>query len=177
MKKPKFSLTEVSQEINLSELLGREPTPTEKEAFISEAIDLMIERTQSGVDLNGKKFKPYTKEYAEFKGVSRGDVDLTLFGSMLSSLDGAADNDSVTLFINDETETAKAFGHISGFEGHPTIPNGKYKRKFFGINENEAELIAAKIEEAPVRELARIVEERNNFDITSIIQGIGLRLG
>lgn len=158
----------MSQEINLSELLGREPTPTEKEAFVSEAIDLIIERTQSGVDLNGKKFKPYTKEYAELKGVSRGDVDLTFFGSMLGSLDGAADNDSVTLFINDETETLKAYNHNVG----DTLP----KRTFFGLKQDEAELIAAKIEESPTRELARIVEERNNFDIASIIQGIGLRL-
>lgn len=166
----------MSQEINLTDLLGREPSETEKEAFISEAVNLIIERTQSGVDVNGKAFKPYSKEYADFKGVSSGDVDLTFMGDMLTAINGQADSDKIILFIDDERETAKAYGHISGFEGHPTIPNGKYKRKFFGLKPEEAELIASKIEEAPVSDLARLIEERQNFDIASIIQGIGLRL-
>lgn len=168
-KRPKFSLTEVSQEINLAELLGRLPTDTEKEAFISEAINLIIERTQSGVDRNGKTFKPYSKDYANFKGVSTSDVDLTLMGDMLSAVDGTSEGDNVVLLINDTTETLKAYNHNVG----DTLP----KRAFFGITQDEAELIAAKIEEAPNSELTRFVEEQNNFDIESILQNIGFQIG
>lgn len=158
----------MSQEINLADLLGRTPTENEKEAFISEAINLIIERTQSGVDRNGKSFKPYSKEYADFKGVSSGDVDMTFGGDMLAAIDGIAESNNVVLYINDETETLKAYNHNVG----APLP----KRTFFGLTSAEAKSIASKIEEAPTSDLARLIEERQNFDIASIIQGIGLRL-
>lgn len=166
VKRPRLSLTEVSQEINLSELLGREANDIEKEAFIDEAINLIIERTQSGVDINGKSFRPYSEDYADFKGVSRGDVDMTYKGDMLLALDGMIDSDKVVLFVNDETETLKSYNHNVG----DTLP----KRKFFGLTPAEAELIAAKVETPS--ELARIAEERQ-FDIDEILKGIGLVSG
>lgn len=166
------SETEISQTIRLDEILGRPPTQLEKQRFLEEAVERIIERTQSGVDRNGKQFRQYTKEYAEEKGVSRGDVDLTLFGDMLLSIQGEESGNSVQLKIEGE-EAAKAYGHITGFRGHPTIPNGKYKRDFFGLTEDEAQAIAESIRgETPGQ-----VVTRPSLNITQILNQIGFEIG
>jgi hypothetical protein len=67
MEKPKYSLKEVSQKFNLKKLLGYEPSEKQKELFYELAVDKMVDRTTSGIDIDGKKFKPYTKEYADFQ--------------------------------------------------------------------------------------------------------------
>ena len=75
---------------------------TEKQmliAFGSEMADRIIERTQNGKDVRGRKFKAYSKKYFEakrngefvrqasqFKPSSRKDVNLTLTTDMLNSL-------------------------------------------------------------------------------------------
>ena len=68
-------------------------------AFGSEMADRIIERTQNGKDVRGRKFKAYSKKYFEakrngefvrqasqFKPSSRKDVNLTLTTDMLNSL-------------------------------------------------------------------------------------------
>jgi len=161
--KRKLSQSEIYQEINLGDLLGRTPTRDEAQAFAQEAIERIIERSQSGTDVNGKQFKEYTKEYAEEKGVSRGDVDMTLFGDMLLSIDSRISGDRVRIEIP-SSESAKAYGHITGFKGHPTIPQGKYKRDFFGLSRNEAEQIAES-----VKDQSFTPDELNISDILSRI--------
>lgn len=161
--KRKLSQSEIYQEINLGDLLGRTPTRDEAQAFAQEAIERIIERSQSGTDVNGKQFKEYTKEYAEEKGVSRGDVDMTLFGDMLLSIDSRISGDRIRIEIP-SSESAKAYGHITGFKGHPTIPQGKYKRDFFGLSRNEAEQIAES-----VKDQSFTPDELNISDILSRI--------
>lgn len=171
------SQEEISQDIDLADLLGRSPSSLERQRFLQEATERIIERTQSGKDRNGKDFRQYTKEYAEEKGVSRGDVDLTLFGDMLLSIDGESDGSRVRLKIEGE-EAAKAYGHITGFQGHPTIPNGKYKRDFFGLTREEAETIAESIRDESAdtaREQLSITAPSVN--ITEILRNIGLEIG
>ncbi|PJB54248.1 MAG: hypothetical protein CO099_02645 [Bdellovibrio sp. CG_4_9_14_3_um_filter_39_7] len=168
------SQQKIAQKIDLEDILGREPTPNERERFIQEAIDFMISRTQSGEDRNGKEFKAYTKDYAELKGVSRGDVDLTLFGDMLLSIEGENLGGEVEIKIEGE-EAAKAYGHITGFKGHPTIPNGKYKRDFFGLSNDEAIFIAEGIrDEDPVLARDFLSQEVNQQNISEILRNIGL---
>jgi hypothetical protein len=161
--KRKLSQSEIYQEINLGDLLGRTPTRDEAQAFAQEAIERIIERSQSGTDVNGKQFKQYTKEYAEEKGVSRGDVDMTLLGDMLLSIDSRISGDRIRIEIP-SSESAKAYGHITGFKGHPTIPQGKYKRDFFGLSRNEAEQIAES-----VKDQSFAPDELNISDILSKI--------
>lgn len=161
----KLSQSEIYQEINLGDLLGRTPTRDEARAFAQEAIERIIERSQSGQDINGKQFKEYTKDYAEEKGVSRGDVDMTLFGDMLLSIDSRISGDRVRIEIP-SSETPKAYGHISGFKGHPTIPQGKYKRDFFGLTRDEAEQIAEFVKDESFTE--------DRFNIADILSAIGL---
>tara|TARA_Y100001972_G_scaffold108862_1_gene139232 strand:+ start:64 stop:540 length:477 start_codon:yes stop_codon:yes gene_type:complete len=68
-------------------------------AFGSEMADRIIDRTQDGKDVRGRKFKAYSKKYFEakrdgefvrqasqFKPSSRKDVNLTLTTDMLNSL-------------------------------------------------------------------------------------------
>lgn len=168
------SQQKIAQKIDLEDILGREPTPIERDRFIQEAIEFMISRTQSGEDRNGKEFKAYTKDYADFKGVSRGDVDLTLFGDMLLSIQGENLGSEVEIKIEGE-EAAKAYGHITGFKGHPTIPNGKYKRDFFGLSEDEARFIAEGIRgEEPALAREFLSQEIDQQNISEILRNIGL---
>lgn len=135
------------QTINLRDFLGHSPTDQEAQEFYDRAIEEIIERTQEGFDRNGRRFPSYTEEYADFKGVGINEVDLTLFGDMLLSIRGRRDGDNIELLI-DGTEAPKAFGHVSGYEGHPTITDGP-KRDFFGITEGEARAIATDVESRP----------------------------
>ena len=171
IKNRELSTNLITQVIDLSEAIGREPTAQEAADFIAAAKERIIERTQSGVNVNGGKFKQYTPEYANFKGVGRGDVDLTFFGDMLDALDGFIDDEKVVITIAGE-QAAKAYGHITGFEGHPTIPNGKYKRDFFGLNGKEIDDIANS-----VKSFDRISDLRQNNEIDTILQRIGLSFG
>jgi phage gpG-like protein len=163
--KIKLSKSEVSQSFNLDEIYGREPTSQEAQNFIELAKERIIERSQSGVDLNNEKFKRYSEDYADFKGVSRSDVDMTLFGDMLLSVNGDATRNGVRISISGD-EASKAFGHMTGFRGHPTIKNGP-KREFFGLTNDEAELIAEAVQEQTTSFFDQI-------DIASIVRNIGL---
>lgn len=139
-----LSKEELKQTIDLADLLGREPSRMEVIEFADAFKNEVIDRTQSGKNLNNRNFKQYSKDYAEFKGVSRNDVDLTLFGDMLESLKTEVNGSRVTLKIDDSAQAAKAFGHVSGYEGHPTIKDGP-KRDFFGLNRKDAERLANQI--------------------------------
>lgn len=162
--KREVSQQKILQEIDLRDFYDRAPTQDEKQAFAQEAIERIIERTQAGEDINGRSFRGYTKEYAELKGVGRNEVDLTLFGDMLLSIQPRFEGDKVIIEIPRE-ETDKSYGHLSGFKGHPTIKNGP-KRDFFGLNRDEAESIAESVKsESFVRE---------ELDVSAILRAIGL---
>jgi hypothetical protein len=156
--RPKYSLDEVSQEIDLSEVLGRNPSEVEAREFLDEAINLIIERTQAGFDINGRAFKQYSEEYAQFKGVSRGDVDLTLTSAMLSGTAGEVDGSRVKLFVEAD-QVSKAYNHNVG----DTLP----KRTYFGLTTEEIESIAGGIG------VANVFEQRQQLDIAEIIRNIG----
>lgn len=153
----KISLDEIHQTIDLSKIFGREPTASERRAFADEAIERIIDRTQSGIDRNGRSFTRYSEEYAEQKGVSRGDVDMTLFGDMLLSVDAETDSNSIKIFIPSD-EVPKSYNHITG----DTVP----KRDWFGITDSEARAIADRVKvDIPVRQ---------EIPISDILRFIGL---
>jgi hypothetical protein len=147
----RLSENRVSLSINLREIYGRRPTAFEKREFAELARDLIIDRTQSGKDFDGQGFPAYKADYAEFKGVSRNSVDLTLFGDMLNSIDYRTTENGVEIFIDDDKQAAKAHGHITGFEKHSIISKAKgynkkdYQRDFFGITKDEARDIAEQV--------------------------------
>lgn len=159
--KPKFSLREIIQEIDLDEVTGRTLSDVEKRIFMDDAINLIIERTQSGVDINGRPFKQYSKDYAKEKGVSRGDVDLTLTSSMLAAISGTETGNGVSLFI-DDSEVPKAYNHNVG----DTLP----KRTFFGLTTKEIEELSSGLG------VANTFEERSQFNIFEALRNIGFIL-
>jgi hypothetical protein len=137
----KVSLQQISQEIDIKEYLGEKPTPEQKRIFAEIARDVIENRTLDGVDINGKKFKKYSKEYAELKGVGRSAVDLFLKGDMLSSIGRRKSKEktnTVFLQMKKGLETKKSFNHDTG----DNLP----RREFFGITEMEAKKIASEVE-------------------------------
>lgn len=140
----KIEKSEVSQTINLREIYGRSPTLEEKFEFADMVKNEIIDRTQQGKNINGRDFSQYSPEYAEFKGVSRDDVDLTFFGDMLQSIQTEVSGDNVTVKISDNEQAIKAFAHVTGYEGHPTIKNGP-KRDFFGVTNQRAKELAEQV--------------------------------
>lgn len=166
--KDNISVDEMRQEIDLAEIYGREPTPQEASEFAELARGLVIDRTQNGNKRGGGKFQSYSPEYAEFKGSS--EVDLTLFGDMLNSVEARPDGSKVELFIDDDLNTKKGYNHHVG----DTLP----ERPWFGLTENEAYGIAKQVErvvETPnLLETIGFASQFQENDIAEILTTIGL---
>ena len=108
-------------------MLGKTPSERQKQAFYELVADKMQERTTSGKDINGNNFKPYSKEYAKQKGVTRNSVDLVLTGKMLTSFEEAQRQKNVVKVKLRDEEAPKAYNHNVG----DTLP----ERTFFGVIE------------------------------------------
>lgn len=70
----------------------------------------------------------YKKKKEKESGVTTANMEL--FGDMLDAFDYEITDNSVRFFIDDDDQAVKAYGHNTGFEGHPTIKSKKYKREF-----------------------------------------------
>ena len=173
----KISESEINQKIDLSEFYNREPDPRELFDFSEAAIELIIGRSQKGIDINGDEFPDYSPQYADKKGVSVSEVDLTLFGEMLLGIQGDSEGSSVVLSM-EKSQAGKAHGNIKGSYGQPTGDKNK-ARDFFGLSEKEARKIANEVK----REQGGLVEgitaaalfsQSQTLDIDSILRNIGL---
>lgn len=164
-------IKQVKYKLNLSQLFGtRFPNDSSlRDTIAQEVLDRIIERTQSGIDKNGQKFKPYSAAYAKAKGVSRDSVDLTLYGDMLESMDIVdATAETVVLGFPDSHENAKAYNHTEGV----TVP----RRDFFGLPQEELDTIKDKyideVLDAKARKSAGIQDEDFEVDSRKIIEEI-----
>ena len=118
-----------------------------REAIGLEIIAYIQERTaQDQVDKNGKKLASYTKEYAEKKGVSRGDVDLMDTGDMLMSLTLLTHRSgSITIgYPAGDPINGKVEGNRLGTYGQQTPIPGK-ARDFLGLTDEELVDIFARV--------------------------------
>jgi len=115
---------EVSQTIDVSKVLGVDVSgqPRLVQEVGQAIIDRIEKRTvEDNVDVGGKKFIGYdddyvdSEEFAEF-GKSRGDINLTLTGDMMDSLDFSQSGSTVKVQV-EPGEAGKAFGNISGIRG------------------------------------------------------------
>jgi hypothetical protein len=134
--KRKISEDEISQTFNLKTYLGKTPTAEQKELFYELAVEKMVDRTVGGDDVNNKKFLPYEPDYAKAKGVPVDSVDLVLSGDMLQSFDEESQSKDHVKIEMASDQTGKAYGHLSGFKGHPNIKKKK-KRDFFGFKRKD----------------------------------------
>jgi hypothetical protein len=149
------SLSELSQEINLKDYIGRKPTAKEKQLFAELAVDTIINRTLDTNDINGKKFKKYSKEYAELKGVTRSSVDLFLEGDMLENIGRRSSKEkagSVFIQMKKGLQTKKAFNHMTTKSDMNPLP----QREFFGLTDMEAKKIAKEIKEDETTNIQRV---------------------
>jgi len=91
-----------------------------------EGINIIEERTESGVGFKGGAFAKYSEKYAKFrKAKGRGSkVDLQFTGRMLGSMTSKADRKKATIFFTRGEEAKKA------------AMNNK-TRPFFGFNRKE----------------------------------------
>lgn len=138
MAKPKVTLEEVSQEIDLNKLVGSDISEDEQLVLKigQKIIDYMEERVDDGLGYGRTKLKsPYSDAYANslnFKaaGKSKTDVNMKLSGDMMASIDIIEVNGSkVTIGIDDPDQVPKAFNHQTG----DTVP----RRPFFGVTNEE----------------------------------------
>lgn len=141
----KLTEDEISQTIDLKKWTGKDLSsdPVLIREIGQEVLDYMIKRVDDNKGLGNEPLRPakYSKTYSEsldFKaaGKSKGDVNMKLSGDMLGTIDFEDSGNNIKFAI-DPAETLKAYGHMTGYKGHPTIPQGKYKRQFFGITKDE----------------------------------------
>ena len=110
-------------------------------------IEHIVDRTQRGVDKDGKKFPGYSKSYLaslDFRnaGKSPSKVDLQLSGDMLAALELLSERNGRLMigFENGTEENDRAEGNRLGSYGGD--PNPKKARDFLGIDRDKlAELI------------------------------------
>ena len=127
--------------INLNEMFGDEFPDSEalKLAVGQAIVDRIRERTRDGISKDGRTFKKYSKSYIDslpFKsfGKSAGDTNLTLSGDMLGLMDVVdTEGGRITIGWEDDTQAAKAHGHITGAKGNLPV------RDFFGLPQTEIE--------------------------------------
>lgn len=127
--------------------LPRSIRPPQRKQIAELVIAHILTRSAAGYDKNNKKFPKYTKEYAEKKGVGRGDVDLILTGEMMESIELLSNKPGEIIIGfekgNDELN-GKAEGNILGSYGNE--PDPSKARDFLGIDEDELGQIITEIE-------------------------------
>lgn len=113
----------------------------EFEQVIADEATRIVLRTQSGVDVNGQPFEPYTEDYAKFrtkKGRST-TPNLLFTGNMQNAIESKVEKtgDSVvgTIFFNSAQEAVKAQGN-------------QKKRQFFGLSDEQVKRITEKLKSA-----------------------------
>ena len=171
----KLSQSEVSQTIDLNELFGVNFSGNSglAQAIGQAIIDKMLERTASGVGVDGKKLKsPYSPEYSnslEFKafGKSKNKVNMELTGQMLGTIDIVdASRGRIKIGWSDSEENAKAYNHNVG----DTVP----KRPFFGVSESDLKDIKEQYIDRVKQETAGLQSEQDRT-ISEIIKRLNPR--
>ena len=137
------------QEIDLKDFGLDDVDSAKAEAIGQELIDLMIERTtEKSKSVDGRQLPSYSKSYKESETFEQygktNKVDMTLSGDMLGSIDVLEAGETVKIGFIDTLQSNKAYGHMTGMEGHPFL-DGKVKaRKFFGVGVGAIEDVVAK---------------------------------
>lgn len=176
----KLSKTKVSQTIDLSDAAGKDISgdPILVKKIGQRMIDFMVDRAKDGKGIDGVKLKsPYSKSYQESlafqaAGKSKNDVNMTLSGDMLGSVDFQEDKSKITLEIADPDQAIKAYGNQTGFAGHPTIKNGP-RRPFFGLSKAEIkEVLSDFTDEINAVQVGEKVNQDENSETNSIIKRI-----
>jgi len=90
-------------------------------------------RTQSGVDVTGRRFKPYTPQYKLFRekaGRSGDTVNLFFTGSMMSSMTHSATEYTAKVFFQNTSDSSGTSNPLKAFALNQ-------KRRFFALSTQE----------------------------------------
>ena len=110
--------------------------------------EIILERTDRGLDFNKTKFTPYSQAYAEEKG--KTVVNLQDTNKMLQSIDSKLKSkNKVQLFFRSQTQARKALFHQKGLGKLP-------ERKFFAFNLKTEKLIRKTFEQFMKKEIKRL---------------------
>jgi hypothetical protein len=127
--------------VDLKKMFGFVPDSSQfRHAVGQELIDLIRQRTEENINRQGKRFRNYTKAYAESIGFAaagkdKSDPNLKKSGDMLAFIDIVDEGeDWIEIGWTDPNEAAKAHGHITGNVG--------VERDFFGLPESAVEQVA-----------------------------------
>ena len=110
--------------------------------------EIILERTDRGLDFNKRRFVPYSPSYAEEKG--KTVVNLQDTNDMLQSIDSKIKNkNQVQLFFREQTQAKKALFHQKGLGKLP-------ERPFFGFNFKTEKIIRRSFEQFIKKEIKRL---------------------
>lgn len=126
---------------------------TQREAIGLDIVSRIVERTESGLDINGNPFAPYKQSYKQTLDYQIGHagsstVNLTLSGEMLGSISIVGHGPGFIKLGFDDSSAAQKAKWIQAPTGQKS---GKQSpRKFLGINEKDLNKILAKYESSDV---------------------------
>lgn len=145
--------------VNLKEIFGVNISNEAVRQKIGQVIiDRILTRAESGKDVNGKKFKAYSKAYKQsddFKAFDKesNKVNLRLTGDMLDTMDITdTTRNTVTISWEDSEEGQKALGHIKGGGNLPV-------RDFFGLNKSDIDFLRREFKAEAARAAEKSINE------------------
>lgn len=148
LTKTKLNKDALTVSIDLEKLLGGVAKNTAvRETFFQLALDSLMARLDSGKNINGASLGKYSKSYINSLafhvfGKSK-TVNMQLTGDMVNDIEIKKQSDKMLeIGFGSEENSQKAYGHMTGFKGHPTLEGKVAKREWFGWSDKELEAIA-----------------------------------
>lgn len=188
MASPKITKKKTSQQINLKDEFGVDFSGRDalKQAIGQAIIDKMLRRVtednkgaqfsdESGTGRRVNLRSPYSDAYQEsdeFKaaGKSATDINMTLKGDMLNSIDLLKiRGNTIEVGIDDDDEAGKAHGHMTGKNGK--VP--KMRRPFFGVTKAELKEIRREFA-GEIKDAIKASKKGDDFDqaVTKILERV-----
>lgn len=141
-------------DIDIEKLLGSaSKNEVIRETFFQLAYDSLLDRLDKGLSVDNKPLKAYSKSYKESLAYDvfgkDGTVNMELSGDMINSIVIKKQNSkTMTIGFDSKEESNKAYGHMTGMEGHPTLEGKVKPRNFFGWSDKELNNIAKELKPA-----------------------------
>jgi hypothetical protein len=130
----------VTKELDLTKKLSKIKNKTLRKEAANEVgqflVDYILDKVgQAESPVEKGIYNPdLTKKYKKIKGNISGNLkaNMELFGDMLDALEYTAKDGIIEVGIFDKDQAKKAYGHNTGFSGHPNseMRGNKYKRQF-----------------------------------------------
>lgn len=123
--------------------------PKDRVKIADVLISHIVSRSLAGYDKNDKKFVKYTKGYADTKGVKRTDVDLTLSGEMLDSLE-LVSHKSGEIVIGYKDPSDELAGKVEGnrIGSYGGEPDKNKARDFLGIDPSDLDVLISSYDDS-----------------------------